>query len=234
MRELEAQFGPQDGPKLLAALQSPGQPIHRRLLQRIQNLGLMEWDLWARGGQGVEQVVHDRPDATVLDISNFRHPEEPHAAALAIIDRLWRDRDSRVPILIVIDEAHNLVPAEPTTVLQQRLVDRFIQIAAEGRKYGLWLLLSTTTIEGAPAGAVPMRQPVPDEDELPADLAELGSYFGAIPADELNRAQDFGLGQALFAGGIATGGSTMVQLGERLTVEGGTDVQVPSTRASLT
>ena len=80
---------------------------------------------------------------TVLDLSGFRDPIEPLAVSLDLIEQLWAQRESRTPTLIVLDEAHNLCPAEPSGSVQSALVERLIQIAAEGRKYGLWLLLST-------------------------------------------------------------------------------------------
>jgi DNA helicase HerA-like ATPase len=42
--------------------------------------------------------------------------------------------------LIVIDEAHNVCPAEPPDPLVALATDRAIRIAAEGRKFGLYLL----------------------------------------------------------------------------------------------
>jgi uncharacterized protein DUF87/ATPase family protein associated with various cellular activities (AAA) len=48
-----------------------------------------------------------------------------------------------VPRFIVVDEAHNVMPANPTTRAQQVLRDQFQTIAAEGRKYGLFLILAT-------------------------------------------------------------------------------------------
>jgi hypothetical protein len=51
--------------------------------------------------------------------------------------------DQRVPTIIVIDEAHNFAPQEPTSQLQARVSDKIATIAAEGRKYGLFLLLAT-------------------------------------------------------------------------------------------
>jgi DNA helicase HerA-like ATPase len=45
-------------------------------------------------------------------------------------------------MLIVIDEAHNLCVPNPVTPLEAALTERISHIAGEGRKYGLWLLLS--------------------------------------------------------------------------------------------
>jgi DNA helicase HerA-like ATPase len=48
--------------------------------------------------------------------------------------------DTRVPIFLVLDEAHNFVPEEPRNRVEA-LRDQFRTIAAEGRKYGVFLIL---------------------------------------------------------------------------------------------
>jgi Helicase HerA, central domain/Zonular occludens toxin (Zot) len=51
--------------------------------------------------------------------------------------------DKRVPTFIVIDEAHNFAPASFSDPLRNRVTSRLMQIAAEGRKFGLYLILAT-------------------------------------------------------------------------------------------
>ena len=58
-------------------------------------------------------------------------------------DTIEELEDNRVPVFIVIDEAHNFIPISPRGSLQDRLTDKIIQIASEGRKYGLFLILLT-------------------------------------------------------------------------------------------
>ncbi|WP_277209132.1 hypothetical protein [Isoptericola croceus] len=60
----------------------------------------------------------------------------------------------------------------------------------------------------------------------PRDLADLADHFGYAPADLLARAARFSQGEALFAGGFVPDAS-LVQVGRRLTHEGGSDVHVP-------
>ena len=202
-------------------------PGRRKLLLRMENLGIMDWDVWAWGGGSAEDIVDERPRATVLDLSGFRSHWEPKVAALAILDHLWATREQRQPALIVIDEAHNLCPSNPITPVDNALTDRIIQIAAEGRKYGLWLLLSTQR----PSKIHPNALSQCDNLALmkmssPHDLAELADYFGYAPAELLARSPYFTQGQALFAGGFVSDAS-VVQIGPRLTQEGGSDVAVP-------
>ncbi|WGT47606.1 helicase HerA domain-containing protein [Tessaracoccus lacteus] len=57
--------------------------------------------------------------------------------------RLTANDDPRVPTFIVIDEAHNFVPATTTDPLRRRVSEQVLQIASEGRKFGLYLILAT-------------------------------------------------------------------------------------------
>lgn len=208
-------------------LRSADDPGRRKLLLRLENLGILDWDVWAWGGSSTEDIVDTRPRATVMDLSGFRSHWEPKVAALAVLDHLWATREQRQPALIVIDEAHNLCTAEPLTPVDAALTERIIQIAAEGRKYGLWLLLSTQR----PSKIHPNALSQCDNLALmkmssPHDLAELADYFGYAPADLLARSPYFTQGQALFAGGFVPEAS-VVQIAGRLTQEGGSDVAVP-------
>lgn len=201
---------------------------HAALLRRIENLGTLGWDLWARGEQSVEDVVDTRPRATVMDLGGFRDQGEPQAAALAVLDHLWATRERREPVLVVVDEAHNICPPDPVTPLETALTERVVQIAAEGRKFGLWLLLSTQR----PSKVHPNALSQCDNLGLmrmssPRDLAELTDVFGYAPADLVGASPRFPQGRALFAGGFTGGRAALVQVGARLTPEGGSDVRVP-------
>lgn len=183
--------------------------------------------LWSWGQREITEEIYDRPDATVIDLGGFTTPAESAAAALAVLDHLWQHREDRIARLIVIDEAHNLCTPTPSTPTQQLLTERIVQIAAEGRKYGLWLLLSTQR----PSKVHPNALSQCDNLALMRmsslrDLAELGEVFGYAPDELLQRSPGFAQGQALFAGGFI-GRASLVQMGERLTHEGGSDVSVP-------
>lgn len=216
-----------DNATFLAALRDSDDPGRRRLALRVENLQVLEWDLWSRGGGSANETVDARPRATVLDLGGFAHPVEPKVAALGVLEHLWMNRDERRPVLIVIDEAHNLCSPNPETPVERALTGQLIQIAAEGRKFGLWLLLSTQR----PTKIHPNVLSQCDNLCLmrmnaPRDLAELADVFGFVPRETLMVSPEFRQGQALFAGSfIAT--PTFTQMGARITEEGGADVQVP-------
>ena len=155
--------------------------VHHRIANRLENLGITNWGLWARGGRDVKDVLEERADATVVDLGGFETAAEPKAAALAILDHLWDQRATRVGRLIVIDEAHNLCSPDPVSAIDRLLTERIVQVAAEGRKYGLWLLLSTQR----PSKVHPDALSQCDNLGLmkmssPRDLAELGLAFDGI------------------------------------------------------
>jgi len=194
---------------------------------RIENLGLHEWEVWARADRAVTEVVDERPDATVLDLGGFSTAAQQLVVALALLDDLWARREERRPILLVIDEAHNLASPRQDSPIAIAVRERLIQIAAEGRKFGLWLLLSTQRPSKVHPGIISQCDNLAlMKMTSPVDLAELGTYFGYAPSALLDRSPWFRQGEALFAGGFVPA-PALVKVNTRLTPEGGSDVGVP-------
>jgi uncharacterized protein len=219
---------PGDGPDaVVRALTDLGGSDGAALLERLQNLQVLEWDVWSYDREPATEVVARRPAAAVLDLGSLQRTEEQLAVALAVLDDLWERRERREPVLLVIDEAHTLAAPDPGSPLGRAVLDRLVQIAAEGRKYGLWLLLSTQRPSRV------HRAVVSQCDNLtlmrmnsPVDLAELGEVFGFVPPGMLARSPRFRQGEALVAGGFVAAPS-ILRMGTRLTQEGGIDVPVP-------
>ncbi len=106
--------------------------------------------------------------------------------------------------------------------------DRLIQIANEGRKYGIWLLLCTQrpsrihqSVLAQCDNLALMRM------NSPGDLAELEQLFGFVPPQMLRLAPMFRKGESLMAGAFAPA-PTFVQMRRRRTREGGGDLRVPA------
>lgn len=212
---------------LVDVLRRTDDPQFHNIAMRLENLGVTDWDLWAWGAEDVTDVIDEQSDATVVDLGSFSTPEEQQAAALAALDHLWAHRDQRIGRLVVIDEAHNLCSPTPSTPLERLLTDRIVQIAAEGRKYGIWLLLSTQRPSKVHPNALSQCDNLGLMKMSSArDLAELGDVFGYAPDELLQRSPAFTQGQVLFAGGFAPA-PQLVQVAARLTHEGGSDVSVP-------
>ncbi len=207
-------------------LRDQGDPQFARIATRIENLGILDWDMWAWGQPDVTDVVNERADTTVIDLGNFGSAAQTQTTALAVLDQLWAQRHERIGRLVVIDEAHNLCSPDAATPLERLLTERIIQIAAEGRKYGMWLLLSTQRPSKLHPNVISQCDNLALMKMSSArDLAELGQVFGFAPQHLLDRSPGFAQGQALFAGGFATD-PQLVQMGARLTEEGGSDVPI--------
>jgi DNA helicase HerA-like ATPase len=212
---------------IIDQLRGANTPGSVALASRIENLRLADWRVWARQNPAASEILADRPDATVLDLGGFDFPEESLVVVLSVLDSLWNARDARQPLLIVIDEAHNLCSSEPGSPLHRAVRERIVQIAAEGRKFGLWLLLSTQR----PSKLDPDIISQCDNLALmkmssPSDLDGLASTFGFVPQTFLEQSPFFRQGEALFAGGFVPAPG-LITVRTRMTREGGSDVGVP-------
>ncbi len=219
------------GPAALARLESDAADEEtgsqaRSLIRRIRNLGADRWGIWARGQAGsiLEELDDDDWRALIIDTGTLGNPEEKSLVAHAVLEHLWARRNERRPVLIVIDEAHNVCPQLPDSPLQSMATDFAIRIAAEGRKFGLYLLVSTQRPQKVHENVVSqcdnlmlMRM------NSVADVDSLAGLFSFVPQALLERATAFGQGQALIAGKVVPI-PTLVRFGARISVEGGSDV----------
>lgn len=212
---------------MVSTLLGSEEPGGQALGKRLDNLGTLDWEVWARGDISATDVIDTRPDATVLDIGGFSTPDQQLVIALSVLDDLWERRESRRPVLLVIDEAHNLCSPELESPLALAVRERIIQIAAEGRKFGLWLLLSTQRPSKVHPGIISQCDNLGLMKMVsPLDLEDIATYFGFAPPALLAQSPWFRQGEALFAGGFVPA-PTLLRVGERLTPEGGRDVGVP-------
>ena len=102
-----------------------------------------------------------------------------------------------------------------------------MQIAAEGRKFGLWLLLFTQRPSKVHAGIIAQCDNLAlMKMSSPLDLEGRANVLRVPPLALVARSPGFRRGEALFAGGFVVA-PTLVKIGQRLTPEGGSDVGVP-------
>ncbi|HSJ91379.1 MAG TPA: ATP-binding protein [Ilumatobacter sp.] len=195
----------------------------RHLAQRIANLGLAEWSVWARSdepslvGRGRDHRV------LILDTGSLATAYERSVVSLALLGRLRR-RPDRSAVSVVIDEAHNVCPPDAGTRLEQAVTDLALWIAGEGRKYGIYLLLSTQRPQKI------HRNVLSQCDNLllmrvnsASDLDELATVFSHVPASLIAEARAHRMGEMLAAGPIAPT-PLRLQMGVRWTREGGADL----------
>ena len=223
----------------LLRVQEGGKPLYTRVEQLLEastpgarelglralNLGVLEWSVWSPELRSLVEELRD-PSArcTVVDLGSLGTPQEQHLVAEAVLASLWDSRLSRRPCLIVIDEAHNICAADPPDEVSRLCTDKAVQIAAEGRKYGLYLLTSTQRPHKVHENVVSqcenlllMRM------NSQADLADLGRLLSFVPPGLMAGATSFRMGQALVAGRLLPQ-AAFVQMGQRVSEEGGADI----------
>lgn len=95
-------------------------PLARRITQLITNLGIAVWDVWRRGDEvSITMLDLRRQRCVVFDLGSLAGPDERTVVALSLLGHRWRRRAERDPVLIAIDEAHNVLPAATDDPLRQ-------------------------------------------------------------------------------------------------------------------
>ena len=208
-------------------------PEIRALGARMRNLGLHRWPIWSLGeGASLQDLVAPGgPRALVVDLGSLDSVGEKAIAAEAVLAALWRRRNEREPVLIVIDEAHNVCPREPGDEVTALATEHAARIAAEGRKFGLYLLVSTQRphrvnelVVSQCDNLVLMRM------TSVGDLGYVADTLSFAPPALLREATSFRMGESIVAGKIASH-PAFVRFGPRVSEEGGSDV--PATWARV-
>jgi uncharacterized protein len=201
-------------------------PDVQRLGSRLRNLGIHRWPVWSVGDADSVQdlVAPGGPRALIVDLGSLDTLGEKAIAAESVLAALWRRRAEREPVLVVIDEAHNVCPREPGDEVTALATEHAARFAAEGRKFGLYLLVSTQRpqrvnelVVSQCDNLVLMRM------TSAGDLAYVADVLSFAPVPLLERATSFRMGESLVAGKIASH-PAFVRFGPRIAEEGGADV----------
>ena len=200
-------------------------PLHS-LGIRARNLGIDNWQVWSAGDEDAlsDLVAPDGPRCVVVDLGSLPSRGEQAAAAEATLAALWRRRGAREPMLIVIDEAHNVCPGSPSDPVTALATEHAVRIAAEGRKFGLILLVATQRPQKVHENVVSQCDNlVLMRMNSRSDLAALAETFSAVPSSLLGLATEFRQGEAIVSGKLVPG-PTLGRFGPRWSVEGGADI----------
>jgi hypothetical protein len=197
----------------------------RRLGLRAANLGVLDWSIWDPKARSlVEEIRNPTSRCTVVDLGSLATVQEQRLVAAAVLSTLWESRLRREPCLVVVDEAHNVGPANPQDPVTALSAQILVQIAAEGRKYGLHLFVATqrpnkldSDVVSQCDNLVLMRM------SSDADLSDLGRLLSFVPRGLLDGATQFRMGEALVAGRLLRF-PAYVRMGSRVSEEGGADI----------
>ena len=194
---------------------------------RARNLRVDRWSIWSgREGESLVAELEDPggPRCLVVDLGSLGTREEQALTAGTVLERLWRRRAAREPIAIVIDEAHNVCPAEPDDPITALATEDAIRIAGEGRKFGLYLIVVTQRPQKMHENVLSQCDNlVLMKMNSTTDLAHVAGVFSFVPSGLIDRATTFRQGEALVVGKISSH-PALIRFGARLTHEGGADV----------
>jgi DNA helicase HerA-like ATPase len=136
--------------------------------------------------------------------------------------------DERVPTFIVVDEAHNLIPRTPRSRLETALREQFRTVVAEGRKYGLFLVV----VSQRPDKLDPLilsecenRAVMRLRSVSVLDLTKRMLGLDELSQKLLEKCLEFETGRALLTG-LWAPEATQIYGAARRTVEGGRNLRV--------
>jgi hypothetical protein len=138
------------------------------------------------------------------------------------------DQDQRVPTFIVLDEAHNFIPANPRSRHESLVREQFRTVAAEGRKFGLFLILVSQRpdkLDDLVLSECGNKAILHLDSQSMVDkvIKTLGLDFD-IEQSERERIVNFKPGRVLIAGNWANG-HNVFYCAARRTVEGGRNLK---------
>lgn len=217
----------------------PHHAITINLAHRIAEL--RGYPIWDKPGPSVGDRVAglcaaENPARVMcLDLGSLEEPEQRYITTAAALETLWSnarqawskalaspsDQDQRCPVFIVIDEAHNIAPAEAIPEAARPTLETLVRIAMEGRKYGLFLILATQRPARVNSNLLSQCDNlILMKMSNPADVRLAEERFGFIPSGWAERALEFKKGEVLLCGQFADR-PAFAQVASRRTVEGG-------------
>ena len=193
-------------PASLGELAASGGEDGRRLVARAQNLGVLDWERVVARRRGLDAAGATDPTVRclVVDLGSLGTREEQALAAEAVLARLWERRARPRARADRHRRGAQRLPADPEDPLTALATEHAVRIAGEGRKFGLYLLVSTQRPQKVHENVLSqcdnlllMRM------NSTADLGFVGDVFSFVPQSLLERATTFRQGEALAAGKIS-------------------------------
>lgn len=224
---------------LSTSLRALGPTLALRFRELVYSLEA--FDIWRSVGdedEDIADIVTQRPNcssAVVIDLLSVDTEAERIALTARTLATIWKsardgysdalrdieEEDKRVPTFLVIDEAHNIVPTTRTSSAAERLAADVVRIAAEGRKFGLFLLVVTQrprkldpSVLSECDGLFLMKM------TNSSDLEYANEIFGFLPSGPLKEVKNLKVGDVFLFGRLG-GTSTVWHVAPLRTMKGG-------------
>ena len=210
--------------------------IYFGLLRRQKDAGLLVVN------SGPSSFSASSSRLTVIDLPSIPSRISRRLAVNAVLAEEWESArsswnnalrrspatDRRVPTFIVVDEAHNLLPEAATTRGELALREQFRLIAAEGRKYGLFLILVSQRpdkLDGLVVSECENRAIMRLGTRSSLDSARRLLDLSDVPERVLGKCLEFERSRVLIVGPWATEGPQTFMSAARRTKEGGRNLR---------
>lgn len=139
------------------------------------------------------------------------------------------DEDKRVPTFIILDEAHNFIPSMPRSRHESLVREQFRTIAAEGRKFGLFLILVSQRadkLDDLVLSECGNKAILRLDSRSMADrvIETLGLTYD-VDSDTSEKISNFKPGRVMIAGNWAAHDPSFFYCAARRTIEGGRNLK---------
>jgi hypothetical protein len=187
----------------------------------------------------------DHNSGQLLEVVDLPSLGDRNTQMLAVFSRLsttWRHarsdwstamvrpglEDVRTPTFVVVDEAHNLMPAQTRSESEHAVKEQFRTIIAEGRKYGLFLVLVTQRpdkLDPLILSECENKAIMKLGSESVMDVTRKMLGLEDLAPNVLRKCLEFESGRVLLAGSWCPDGPRICYVAARRTVEGGRSLQ---------
>jgi DNA helicase HerA-like ATPase len=198
--------------------------IRQGALDALKYVGrLKRLRVFSRSGVPIESIIKPY-HASVIDLSGLGSVSTDY-----IVSRILKDIYNSVvsdafpyPVFLVVEEAHNFVPPESETYS----FDIIRRIAAEGRKFGIFLvLISQRPGKVHPDSLSQCNSQIVLKITNPRDQNAIRESSERLSEDLISDLPGLNVGEAVVVGDI-TRTPVMIRVRPRITREGGGDIDV--------
>jgi DNA helicase HerA-like ATPase len=196
----------------------------RKTIKYIRKLRRLR--VFSRSGVPIENIL--KPCQTsVIDLSGLENQSTDY-----IVSRLLSDSFNAVttktfdyPVFLVVEEAHNFIPAGEE---RNRSLPVIRQIAGEGRKFGIFLIVISQRPGKIHADTLSQcNSQIVLKITNPSDQTAIANSSERLSEELTNDLPGLNVGEAVIVGEV-TRSPVMIKVRTRITREGGADIDVVS------
>ena len=191
--------------KMIRHLHSGNYKLSKKSGYAFENISIYNWELWEKSTSSsfllLNEAIIKNNNVVNIDFGSIQSETQKFLVADYVLDLIWKNRNIKKEYLIIIDEAHNLIPPNPSNLLLRNISQKLISITSEGRKYGLSLFICSQQPGKINQNILSLcNNLILLKTASRIDLDYIFSVFSSIPKDFINQAKYFKIGTFLVGG----------------------------------